>query len=372
MLLKSVKTGLFLAIGGCILSPLGFNSQALGSSGPSEISVQVEALTQLADEYAATGKAKELKKAISTLSLLREEWEATEKTNPHPDDVEATKSIQRAEIENTFSGLDEMDGVPVKSKKGYLNEFNGSSLKPKEIVITFDDGPHPTLTPQVHAIIKGLKIPAAFFEIGINVKAYPDQTRSLAADGYVIGDHSWDHPQLTSLSDAAVAKEINDTQNIIQSTLGGANGFNLYFQNFFEKFFAQQNTIYAPEFFRSPYGARSSRTMKIISNTAVGGENELVLNKPEMKVDDLYHIMWNVDSLDWQDHNPATIETRVMNQIATYGHHGIILFHDIHPQTIIAIQSILPRLLREGYKLISLYDMVEESLPAEDRPAKVN
>jgi len=73
-----------------------------------------------------------------------------------------------------------------------------------------------------------------------------------------------------------------------------------------------------------------------------------------------YHVMWNIDSLDWNDHSPATIEDRVFDQLTTEGRHGIILMHDIHPQTIEAIKTILPRLQKEGYKLLNLYEMVRQ------------
>jgi len=142
--------------------------------------------------------------------------------------------------------------------------------------------------------------------------------------------------------------------------LGGADSFNIYFQTFFEQFFAIPQVMHDPEFFRSPYGARTARTMGLISTTQVGSEQGEVNGKPVVENDYFYHIMWNVDSLDWQDHNPKTIETRVFNELKTFGRHGIILFHDIHPQTILAIQSILPHLATQGYKVVSLYQLLKE------------
>ena len=134
----------------------------LDSSGKCEfrllqLAFKCKRLRNFADEYAATGKAAQLRKTIATLSLLREEWEATERIPPDVKDVEATKEILRLNMENQFQGLDGSEAYSANSLMGYPNEFNGSSLKPKEIVITFDDGPHVTLTPQVHAIIKELK-----------------------------------------------------------------------------------------------------------------------------------------------------------------------------------------------------------------------
>jgi peptidoglycan/xylan/chitin deacetylase (PgdA/CDA1 family) len=363
---KILKSGLLMALGGL------FATNVNAAQGEQDIAAKVQALTKLSDEYAETGKGDELSVAIQKLSVLREKWEKAgspdiNSPNINPQDVSAQMSAWRTLIENSVAPAmvsDEMDSETVK-KPGYAGEYNGSTLPKWQVVITFDDGPHPTLTPLVHAIVKQLNIPAAFFEIGQNIKAHPALTQGLASEGYIIGDHTWDHPQLTSLKDPQVSKEINDTQKEIQTVLGGSSSYNLYFHTFFAKFFQMPETVYDPEFFRSPYGARSVRTMKLISNTVVGEADPIQNGNKTPEIDKLYHILWNVDSLDWQDKDPASIEKRVFAQLATYGNHGVILFHDIHPQTIKAIQSILPRLAREGYKFVSLYDMVTEAEQAK-------
>jgi peptidoglycan/xylan/chitin deacetylase (PgdA/CDA1 family) len=327
-----------------------------------ESAATIAALTQLADEYAATKQASELDLTLQKLAILREEWEALDRPEASPAQVAASVATWRAEIAKQLTPKVNEEGEleEVVGKLAYPNEFNGSTLKDHEVVITFDDGPHPKLTPIIHGIVKDAKIPAAFFELGENIKNNSKLTQGLAAEGYVIGDHSWDHPNLTTLADAQVEKQINDTQAEIDTVLGGKDNFNTYFQTFFAQFFMMPEKVYAPEFFRSPYGGRSERTMDIILNTQVGEYNATENGKSVVKPDTFFHIMWNVDSLDWQDPDPASIEKRVFDQLATYGHHGIILFHDIHPQTVPAIQLILPRLAKEGYKCVSLYQMLEE------------
>ncbi len=356
-----LNTSLLLALSG-IISSLAF------AGLPDESAATIAALTQLADEYAATGKPAELELTLGKLAVLREEWEAFDRPEATPAQVAARVATWRVDIakELTPKVTGEGELEEVVGKLPYPNEFNGSTLNDHEVVITFDDGPHPKLTPLIHDIVKNAKIPAAFFELGENIKNNPKLTQGLAAEGYVIGDHSWDHPNLTTLDNEKVEKQINDTQAEIDLVLGGKDNFNIYFQTFFAQFFSVPEKVYAPEFFRSPYGARSERTMDIILNTQVGEFKMVENGKTVTKIDDFFHIMWNVDSLDWQDHNPASIEKRVFSQLATYGHHGVILFHDIHPQTVEAIQLVLPRLAAEGYKCVSLYQMIEEAEQKEE------
>jgi len=361
MLKKLLKPGLFLTLSGFVLSGTAFGESAATKAIMS--ASNIAALTQLADEYGEEGKPSELRLALKKLAVLREEWEALGRPVASPEQTSGRMSFWRAAISQALvplqanqQGIDEVTG-----KLPYPNEFNGSTLNKGEVVITFDDGPHPKLTPLVHEIVKEAKIPAAFFELGFNVKNNPQITQGLASEGYVIGDHSWDHPNLTTLSDAVIEKQISDTQDEIDLVLGGRDNFNLYFQNFFAQFFTVPERVFAPEFFRSPYGARSSRTMDIILKNQVGEYDTVINNKTVTIPNTFFHIMWNVDSLDWQDHDPASIEKRVFNQLATYGHHGVVLFHDIHPQTVQAIQLIFPRLEAEGYKCVSLYQLLVEA-----------
>ena len=54
----------------------------------------------------------------------------------------------------------------------------------------------------------------------------------------------------------------------------------------------------------------------------------------------MIHVFWNVDTLDWQDKDPDSIVARAQKQMKTEGH-GVILFHDIHPQSVIASKKLV-------------------------------
>jgi peptidoglycan-N-acetylglucosamine deacetylase len=91
---------------------------------------------------------------------------------------------------------------------------------PGTVALTFDDGPSPIYTPQVLAILKKYSIKATFFVVGASAKKYPELLRQIVADGHAINNHSWSHPKLTKLSDAALHKEIVGTRDIIEEATG--------------------------------------------------------------------------------------------------------------------------------------------------------
>eukprot|EP00834_Sanchytrium_tribonematis_P008557 NODE_1044_length_2480_cov_0.378412.p1 type:complete len:231 gc:universal NODE_1044_length_2480_cov_0.378412:1761-2453(+) len=66
-------------------------------------------------------------------------------------------------------------------------------LNPSHVALTFDDGPHPTITPQVIQLAQIHKIPISFFEVGKNVTLYPEITKAVDQAGFVIGDHTYTH-----------------------------------------------------------------------------------------------------------------------------------------------------------------------------------
>ena len=71
----------------------------------------------------------------------------------------------------------------------------------------------------------------------------------------------------------------------------------------------------------------------------------------------LIHVFWNVDTLDWQDRNPTTVYQRTMKQVNQQGR-GVILFHDIHSQTVIASARVMDDLKSSGSRIVTLQEAV--------------
>jgi peptidoglycan/xylan/chitin deacetylase (PgdA/CDA1 family)/tetratricopeptide (TPR) repeat protein len=204
------------------------------------------------------------------------------------------------------------------------NEIFGNEFAPKTVALTFDDGPHPKYTELVLALLRKYGIRASFFEVGISlgtVDAAGKVTLSKNAEiskkvleaGHVIANHSYSHPVLPKLPEAQRTEEIEHTNLLLAQILG-----------------------HKPELFRPPYGAR----------------NQAILQ--EVVTDGLKSVMWNIDSLDWADPIPESIAMRVLHAL-NQTQKGVILFHDIHKQGVMALTPVIEELQRQEYTFLA-YD----------------
>ncbi|OYY61815.1 MAG: polysaccharide deacetylase [Hydrogenophilales bacterium 28-61-11] len=198
-------------------------------------------------------------------------------------------------------------------------EIFGRGLPRKTVALTFDDGPHRLYSDEIAAILKQYGAPAVFFNVGRNLGSVgPDGTpklgagakvsRKLMAEGYVLGNHSFTHAQLSRKSGDALKAEIFNTDALLKAVNPNRSSL-----------------------FRFPYGAHN-------------GEGLHMLEAAHLK-----SVMWNIDSLDWADPVPASIAERVLREVDREGR-GIILFHDIHDRAVKALPAILDRLTAEGYR----------------------
>ncbi|NRB01769.1 MAG: glycosyltransferase [Rhodobacteraceae bacterium] len=96
------------------------------------------------------------------------------------------------------------------------------AVKPNEVVLTFDDGPHPEFTPQILDILRETETPAAFFLMGQNVMNHPDIARRVVEEGHEIGGHSFSHPRMDQITPARTHFEHNFTDRAIAGATGRA------------------------------------------------------------------------------------------------------------------------------------------------------
>ncbi|MGZ3659877.1 MAG: polysaccharide deacetylase family protein [Bdellovibrionota bacterium] len=194
---------------------------------------------------------------------------------------------------------------PTAAASGNIDGFN---FPHGTWAITFDDGPNPQITEQDIANLTATNTKATFFWLAKNVELYPDVVKKVQAAGYPVEDHSWNHPKLDDPKDLArlgtnLDREINQS-------------------------FALDTKVYGvkPRFFRCPYGA---------------GFKDPVIRGMIAKLG-MIHVRWNVDSLDWKDPSPASVQARVEQQMAVNGH-GIILFHDIHTPALTVVPNLVKK-----------------------------
>lgn len=208
------------------------------------------------------------------------------------------------------------------TRKKNPSEIFGNELPAKTLLLTFDDGPHPRYTAQILDILKKYNVSAVFFEVGRNLGTVDKDGKIKLAltagvssrivdSGMVLGNHSFSHPVLPKLDETGYTQEIEETSKLLTSI-----------------------TKTEPTVFRPPYGAI----------------NDAILSLTQTK--HMKAMLWNVDSLDWADPVPASIEQRVLQDVQKYGH-GIILFHDIHKRTLELLPDLIEKLQAQGYKFAS-------------------
>jgi peptidoglycan/xylan/chitin deacetylase (PgdA/CDA1 family)/tetratricopeptide (TPR) repeat protein len=259
-----------------------------------------EEVTRIFSQFAKRGQ-----------SATREKWDAY---------VRYLKQLtSREKILGDMS--DSLPEEPTESTRGANGkEIFGNEFAPKTVALTFDDGPHPRYTEQMLALLRKYGIKAAFFELGVNLGVVEGTqvklglnakiSREVLDAGHVIANHSYSHRVLSKLSEKERASEIDRTDLLLQ-TISGQK----------------------PVLFRAPYGAR----------------NKEILD--QVTADGLRSVMWTVDSLDWADPVPESIAMRVLSEL-NQRHRGIILFHDIHKQSVMALSPVIEELQRQEYTFL--------------------
>jgi peptidoglycan/xylan/chitin deacetylase (PgdA/CDA1 family)/uncharacterized caspase-like protein len=206
-------------------------------------------------------------------------------------------------------------------------EIFGTSLPPKTVVLTFDDGPHSKHTDEILEILKRYDAPAIFFELGQNLGRVDAQgkpqlgpggavAKRVLAAGHQLANHSFSHGVMARMADDAVRVEASETEALLDAA----------------------GRVAAPApLFRFPYGAR----------------NEAKLSTVEALK--LRSMMWSVDSMDWADPVPKSIAERVLAEVDK-AQRGIVLFHDIQGRTVQALPLVLDQLVADGYRFATWRD----------------
>src|SRR4051812_443266 len=102
-------------------------------------------------------------------------------------------------------------------RRVYITHGPGRS---RAVCLTFDDGPHPELTPRLLDLLARLGVPATFFVIGQEVEKYPELVRRMVAEGHTVGNHSYSHPARESISPREAAAEVTECAMVLARLLG--------------------------------------------------------------------------------------------------------------------------------------------------------
>lgn len=183
------------------------------------------------------------------------------------------------------------------------------------VALTFDDGPG-EYTAQLLDILADKKVKATFFVVGRSATNNPDLIMREVNEGHVVGNHTWSHPRLSTLTPETIAAELEQTKQAI--TAAGAP---------------------SPILVRPPYGAQNSTVRQVLA-----GRGEILT-------------LWSIDTLDWKNRN-AAVNTRQAVDRTQAG--SIILMHDIHPETVQAVPAIIDELEDKGFVLVTVPELLGE------------
>ncbi|WCD98714.1 glycosyltransferase [Streptomyces sp. HUAS 31] len=217
-----------------------------------------------------------------------------------------------------------LDGGPILTFRG--GQATTVSVPDKTIALTFDDGPNPTWTPQVLAILKKYDIPATFFVVGSMVSRYPSIVADMVDAGNEVGIHTFTHVDLSYQSDARVNREMQQTQ----LALAGAAGI-------------------TTTLFRAPYSSETD---------AIDNYSWPVYKK--LGEDGYTSVFVDTDSDDWKRPGVSKI---VKWATPDDGEGASVLFHDAggeRSQTIKALPKYIEKMRAKGYTFTTISGAVQE------------
>ncbi len=180
----------------------------------------------------------------------------------------------------------------------------------KMVALTFDDGPS-AYTDRILDILKKYDAKATFFLIGQRIADYPEQVKREYELGCQIGGHTYSHKYLTSMSREQLINEINATDEALNKI-------------------TKENT----SCIRPPGGVYDKRIIEIV---------------------DCPVAMWSVDTLDWKNQDAGEVIEIATTDIKNG---DIILMHDLYESTADAVEEIVPKLLDQGFKLVTFSELI--------------
>ncbi len=197
-----------------------------------------------------------------------------------------------------------------------LEKYGGlyKTSEKKTLYLTFDEGYETGYTAQILDVLKKTKVPAAFFITGDYLRTQPDLVKRMAAEGHNVGNHTFSHPSMPSVTDPEKLKQDIESLSMEYTALTGK----------------QMNL------FRPPMGEFSERTLAITQD--LGYKT----------------VMWSFAYVDWQRDKTRGADY-AYEQIMPYMHDGaIILLHAVSPDNANALERVICDLQAQGYTFAAL------------------
>lgn len=252
--------------------------------------------------------------------------------------IEKIREEQNAYFEQLQKDMKAGKPINIQSGKCTYISSIGQPAIANTIALTFDDGPHPIHTPKILDVLKKYGIKATFFMAGGNAKAYPEIVARVIAEGHMVANHSYNHPDFHLLSSADQASQITRTDAILNKDM---NGLRL---------------------FRYPYGNSTCSSNTLVKELGYKGivgwhadscdwAYESALNKGLSAITDKHAKICEVATADKSNYT-----NHVINFVHNRKHGGIVLLHDVRKVTANNLEQIILRFSEKGYSFTNLDD----------------
>ncbi len=195
---------------------------------------------------------------------------------------------------------------PVGAERWLRKDLDAS--KPM-VALTFDDGPYSKVTRRILKSLQDHGGRATFFVVGNRIETFAETMKLAYDQGNQIGSHTYDHSDLRTMSVKQLKKEVKKTNKAVSDVIG-----------------CNTTTL------RPPYGN---------------------VNKKMRKTIPVPMIYWSLDSEDWKSRDAKAI----IKQCKSVKDGDIILMHDLYPSTAAAVEKLVPKLVKEGYQLVTIDEL---------------
>jgi peptidoglycan-N-acetylmuramic acid deacetylase len=195
--------------------------------------------------------------------------------------------------------------------------FQGDNSR-KALYLTFDNGYENGYTDDILDVLKAKNVPAVFFVTGQYIQDQPELIKRMVREGHTIGNHSWSHPDLTTLSDEQIRNELDRVRMGIQNVTG------------------QQEMI----FLRPPRGIFDKRTLQVSRNHGY------------------INVFWSIAYKDWETNRQKGAEYAFRNVSSQLHPGAIILLHSVSKDNAEAMGRIIDHARSQGYAFRRLEELV--------------
>lgn len=180
------------------------------------------------------------------------------------------------------------------------------------VALTFDDGPYDRATIPILDVLKEHNSVATFFVLGNRVTKHREIVQRIIMEGNEIGNHSFNHKQLTTIPSKEIKDQIVRTQNAVIEVAG-----------------------IEPKIMRPTYGSYDNKLREQV-------------NMPM--------ILWSIDTEDWKNKNAQKIKEHVLENVRDG---DIVLMHDMYISTAEAVEELVPELINMGFQLVTVSELYE-------------